>query len=439
MISPRRRGSGLRTQLVSNALVGIVLPATLAGGVSLFLLTYHLDIIEASFDRSREVLTNEIARTELIGRANDTARRIDTFLIGRIAEAKAWASAGIVVDAARTAHGRHEAEGLIDAPVQEIERRFRAQKSLGLWSRADSYLRQQVAGSPYFAEIFFTDRNGFNVAMTNATSDFVQSDESWWKSAWLHGSSVGDVAYDESAGVWSVDISIRIDGPDGNAPLGVMKTVLAIEPLQKIADEAARNVPGGLVNVATGRGSLIAETGSGHDPQRIMSEEVNLRERSEPSLRASFDAEPAGFSVDGIWLTSYARTGGNETYASTIGRFAGFDWIVIVQKPVAAIHEPIAALRGIDEALRDWRLVLALAFGATIILCASLAIVLSAGAARRYASALDAVSEMAERSARGQPVRLPIIEDPKEIVRVNDAVQGLVRLCNRVSPPRLAR
>ena len=438
MTARKNRASSLRTQLVSNALLSIGLPVLLIGALTFFLLAYHLDIIETSFARSRDAVTNDIARTDLVARATNTASQIDTFLVNRITEAKTWASSTAVVEAARSAHARHAAEGFANAPAEEVEKRFHVQKSLGLWPEADSFLRQQVAGSPYFAEIFFTDGNGFNVALTNPTSDFIQSDEGWWKRAWSQGISVGEVEYDDSAGVWSVDISVRIDHSPGAKPLGVMKTVLAIEPIQKIADRAAQSIPGGRVQVATGRGSLIAETASGHARERIMSAEVNVQEQGEPSVRASFAGQQTGFSIDEDWLTGYTRTGGRETYASTANRFAGFDWIVIFQKPVAAIHEPITALRGIEDALHDWRLILALALGAMVLLSSVLAIALAVGAARRYATALSAVTEMAERSARGERVNPAAIRNPEEIVRVNNAVHRLSQLFTGVRERRQA-
>ena len=427
MTSKARRAGSLRMQLVSNAVLSVALPVLLTGGVTFFLLAYHLDIIETGFARSRDALTNDIARTELVARATNTASQIDTFLISRITEAKTWASSRVVIEASRSAQARHLAEGFANVPAADLEKRFRTRKSLGISPEADSFLRQQVSASPYFAEVFFTDSNGFNVALTNPTSDFVQSDEEWWNRAWSRGIAVGEIEFDDSAGVWSVDISIRIDNPIGKEPLGVMKTVLAIEPIQKIADRAAQSIPGARVHIATGRGALIAETASGHARDRIMSADVNVQEQGDPSVRASFGGDQAGFSTDEEWLTGFARTGGRETYTSAVSRFAGFDWVVILQKPISAIHQPIAALRGIEDALRDWRLVLTLALVAMLLLTSVLAIALALTAARRYANALAAVAEMAERSLRGETVSPAAIRSPEEIVRVNDAVHRLSR------------
>lgn len=308
-----RNAGSLRGQLVSNALVSIALPLSLAGAVVFFILNYHLQIIESSFARSREALTRDIAGTDIRAQASNAARQLDEFLIERITEAKAWATARVVVDAARGAHERHRAAGLVGTPIEELEARFHRRKSLGLALAANTYLRQQIAASPFFAEVFFTDRNGFNVALTNPTSDFVQSDETWWQNAWGRFLSVGDIEYDDSAGVWSVEISVRIEDPDTGEPLGVMKSVLAIEPVQHIADRTAQTISGGRVQVATGSGALIAETSSGHDRERIMNSEIDVSEQGDESVLAAFAGGPMGFATDSEWITGYARTGG-RTY-----------------------------------------------------------------------------------------------------------------------------
>ena len=152
---PGRNAGSLRGQLVTNALVSIALPLSLAGAVVFFFLSYHLQIIESSFARSQEALTRDIAGTDIRAQASNAARQLDEFLIERITEAKAWATARVVVDAARGAHERHRAAGLVGTPVEEIEARFHRRKSLGIAPAANTYLRQQIAASPFFVLLLF--------------------------------------------------------------------------------------------------------------------------------------------------------------------------------------------------------------------------------------------------------------------------------------------
>ena len=46
------------------------------------------------------------------------------------------------------------------------------------------------------------------------------------------------VEFDESAGIWSIDISVRIDDPASGRSLGVMKAVLGVSLIQEVADKA---------------------------------------------------------------------------------------------------------------------------------------------------------------------------------------------------------
>jgi len=408
--------------------VSIVVPVVLVGAVVFFVLAYHLEIVESSFTQSREALTRDLASSNVMPQAGDIARRLDAFLVERIVEAKAWAASEVVMDAARAAHGTHVREGLVGRPLAALEERFQAAKSLGIWVEADTYLRQQIVASPYFAEVFFTDRNGFNVALTNPTSDFVQSDEEWWQNAWSHQIAVGSVQYDDSAGSWSLDIAVRIDAPTTGHPLGVMKSVLTIEPVQRIADQTAETLPGGRVIVATGDGELIAETSSGHANGRIMNPDLNLIEHGAPPLRAAFGNAREGFATDEMWLTGYARTGGRDTYAPVTPSFAGFNWLVILQRPVAEVLDPISALREVEYALRSWRVTLIGALIAMTFAIVVFAVFLVGGRARRLAESVHAVSEMAERTVQGEQVRRVAIDRPEELARLTESVHYLCQV-----------
>ena len=98
--------------------------------------------------------------------------------------------------------------------------------SQSLRSRIQFY--KEKYGYDIYSEIFITNKYGANIAQTGKTTDYRQDDETWWQEAKLHGIHLTDVGYDDSAGVFSTDISIKIMTDDGEF-LGILKAVLSIE------------------------------------------------------------------------------------------------------------------------------------------------------------------------------------------------------------------
>ena len=87
-----------------------------------------------------------------------------------------------------------------------------------------------------FAEIFITDAKGLNVAMTNKTSDYLQSDEDWWVKCYADGQGLsyyGDIEYDESAMAESIPVFVPIKDPQDNKVIGVIKAVIDITAIQR--------------------------------------------------------------------------------------------------------------------------------------------------------------------------------------------------------------
>ncbi|HAU38089.1 MAG TPA: hypothetical protein DCX07_10290 [Phycisphaerales bacterium] len=103
--------------------------------------------------------------------------------------------------------------------------------------RMEAVLKHPVAGElklvqrvdPRLRELFVTDRYGQLVAATGRTTDFYQADEAWWQGAYHEGKGrvyVPPVAFDESSGVWSVDLCVPISH-EGQV-IGVVKAVLDV-------------------------------------------------------------------------------------------------------------------------------------------------------------------------------------------------------------------
>ena len=313
--------------------------------------------------------------------ASGLAENIDRFLLDRIVEVQTWATSPVVVAAVHTARAAHAKQGLDNLGIQQVENKFRTRKSLGLAPEARAYLGEQVRMSPHFAEVFFTDELGYNVALTNPTSDFVQSDEGWWQRAWSSGFAVGEIEFDASANVWAVDLSVRIHDRGTRNPIGVMKAILSIRFVQLFTDRVARRIsaPGHLLHaqlsnstldgrpstsqflVVTRNGLLIAETRSAHARGRIMQPEINLlTDESLTHLNLSYEGDRAGSFIAArkdaqnrpdnspgpSSLVAFARLASTAFYAPVIENFPGFDWMIIVEAPNLSGHAVLPELTG---------------------------------------------------------------------------------------------
>lgn len=302
--------------------------------------------------------------------AEGLSEALDTFLLERLKEVKSWTESAEVSGAAQKVQAAHEKEGFHKLTIAEVERKFRTRKSLGLASEARTYLSEQVRLSPYFAEVFFTDNMGFNVAVTSPTTDFVQSDENWWQAAWATGSFVSDVEFDASSNLWAVEISVLIRDKSTGKPLGVMKAVLGLRFAQLYSDRLARRLsqPGQLLHskytpsasrndsqamkvhflVVNRDGMLIAETRSSHARGRIMQPEFNvLTTPSLAHMNTSYDGDRSGSFIatrqsdadssqganNRSYLVAFARSAGASFYAPVVENFSGFDWMIIAETP----------------------------------------------------------------------------------------------------------
>lgn len=96
-----------------------------------------------------------------------------------------------------------------------------------------SRLRTFQEVNPLVVEVLVADAEGRLVAATGKTSDYDQSDETWWQKAKTlrSGEAVLEgLAIDQSAGVYSLDIALPIVAEDGRA-VGVLKAVFSVAPL----------------------------------------------------------------------------------------------------------------------------------------------------------------------------------------------------------------
>lgn len=87
--------------------------------------------------------------------------------------------------------------------------------------------------APYFAEMFLTDNQGANVAMTDKTSDYWQGDEAKFAKCFTGGAGsvfVGDVEFDKSEQAYLAQVSVPVLD-DGKA-IGVLVIGIDVDKLK---------------------------------------------------------------------------------------------------------------------------------------------------------------------------------------------------------------
>jgi twitching motility protein PilJ len=430
MMEKRPYSKSLRGKITNRTLFIGILPVLLVGAFAWFSLNQLTSSANQQLDKSRGELLDSVVGSNLSTTSARIVSQLDAFMLERISDVVVWASAPIILQAAKSAAEAHQKLGLVELPIDEIEAKFKKRKSLKVSPAADRFLIQQIRRSTHFGEVFFTDKNGFNTALTNPTSDFVQRDENWWKTAWENGISVGEVEFDESAAIWSIDISVRIDDPASGRSLGVMKAVLGVSLIQEVADNGARDISGGSVTVISSGGLLLAETGTKHDKNRIMVDSVNLRNSGDPSIQEVFSARNKGYVLGAGNVLGYAKSAGPELYRTVVSRFPGFNWSVIVQQPTSIALAPIEGLTSVQASLQSSKQQVIIILVIVVVIVFALAVFVAGLLSKTITRPLLDLRELADSVSKGDTSRTITVNSDDEI---QDVAQAFERMRTSVS------
>ncbi len=165
--------------------------------------------------------------------ASHVAHNLGAVIRQNIASLEALAIAGRLGEAIEGAlPGLRESAGLAqrwpDLPAESPE----------IQSVLQNAVSQELRGfqtfDPLYVELLVADARGRLVAASDRTSDYDQSDEEWWQRAigFQRGEAlVSGLEFDESAGVFSLDISIPVFAGNADRPVGVLKAVVNASPL----------------------------------------------------------------------------------------------------------------------------------------------------------------------------------------------------------------
>jgi methyl-accepting chemotaxis protein len=342
-----------------NRIVLIALPAIIGGGLIVLFLVNRIITAELETQATERLRAVSRRSSALVTRYLEDNGNI----LGMLARGPG------IVAAARAAGDDAERTGLSRLPVETLEDRFAETRVL----RSDVTLRRSLEsfqeGSDLI-EIFFTERHGLNVATTNITSDFVQSDEGWWTESMATGRFVGPPEFDESAGVVAIELAARIDDPSSGRAEGVAKGVLRLGRLARLVGEAG-DVDESMIEVVDSTGRVLIT----RDSTRL--------------LRASAAAAvvPHG---EGI-IVQEADVPGMGRQLVAVAPTPGRPWWIVVSQPTALAFRAAMAIRRI--------VVVTIAIVGVLVLVVA---VWTAGWLRRHVSKpVQLAAAVAERIAGG--------------------------------------
>lgn len=132
-----------------------------------------------------------------------------------------------------------------------------------IWSNASALLRSQLVehyvsehGMNMFGEIFVTNKYGAIVGATGRTSDFRQSDESWWQLAQQGETLITDIEYGESSGIYGSWTCAPIRDDAGEI-IGVAKAIINILSLIRDIELTELGYETSQLQITTPDGRLI--------------------------------------------------------------------------------------------------------------------------------------------------------------------------------------
>ena len=207
----RLKSTSLGTQLLRTILPGVLLPLGLAG-----LVGYGI-VSAKSQQQTVQLLNNEaFLASDVVNELVQEAEKIPATI----------ARNPLVINTARASAAAAKTANLPSLPIDQVEQAFATTKVLQPDNGLNEYLKKTAEISE-FAELFFTEKNGFNVAYSNPTSDFVQRDEKWWQNAKADtNGQFFEPTFDQSSNTFGIEISKAIVDPNSGEFLGVVKGVL---------------------------------------------------------------------------------------------------------------------------------------------------------------------------------------------------------------------
>jgi methyl-accepting chemotaxis protein len=214
------------------------------------------------------VLRNTMAGDEdarIVNAASLSKQLVDRVLAERARQVDLIASAPQVIAASKKGAAESKrlnlpsqlGNSLPKEVIAGIEERFKSTRSLQVDSAATHYLTGLLPKLD-IAEVMLTDQYGYNAVTTSPSSDFLQSDEGWWQSAWNSGATTAQATQDAATERTVVELARAV--VDGASKIGVVKVKFGLSMVDSVLAQGSVGGKTLRVDLVDSLGKVIASS-----------------------------------------------------------------------------------------------------------------------------------------------------------------------------------
>jgi methyl-accepting chemotaxis protein PixJ len=203
-------GTSLRSRLLQTILPVVLLPLIAASSLGYYLIAQRTERRIQQQLSDQALLTSE-GTTAVLNELLDLPRSM--------------ADSPLVVNEAKAGSQKAIESGLDDRPIELLEADFAGSKLLRQHNALNTYLEKTVETAE-ISELSVTESHGFNVASSHPTTDFVQSDETWWQNSKANQQWIGPPDFDFASKGFTVELAQAIRDPQDDSFVGVIRAVV---------------------------------------------------------------------------------------------------------------------------------------------------------------------------------------------------------------------
>ena len=278
-----------------------------------FLLVAFVSLSSVVFfaDRSSQANLTEAIGNNLSGLAKGEAIQVAQTLVGELDKLKTLALTRAVQDRAEAGTA---ADTLSPAEIQALDQQWRAADAAAnssdplvakvLGDSLSAELLKYQAQFPENVEVFLTDLPGVSLATTDRTSDYLQSDEDWWRAAYQNGEYIGQPEFDASTKTLAINMAVVVRASGSDKIVGVLRTTVNINSLTNVL-QAGMIGRTGQSNIYLPDGQVIRLVASGDGKYELAVEKTNLDVKplynsKAKYLKVTLDNNPSLLSLAGV-------------------------------------------------------------------------------------------------------------------------------------------